>query len=724
MAARIFWLALFLAASVERVQAQADRPDPKQDSGRATATSDAAKENATDEPLPAGAIARLGTTRFRPTRTASGVSFLPDNRTLVQTVSGGTFEYWDALSGRLLRSARLPGHRNATAYHTANGRFIALRGSDLSEQQGSRTYWVKLVDAATAQELMHLALDKFRGEHLAVSADGSTIVANGEKLSVLDTRAKTEVLNRPIEREVHSLAVSPDSKLIAVGGEGHLLIWDWAGSDEPKRVPMVTDTRRPNIWVLAVQFSPDGAYLAAGADSFPGITLLDVKTAQEVRRFDVAGVKFWYPRSLAFSADGSMLAAPIDRNSGGGVAVWQVATGKLLVRLHVPHESVSDVAFSPDGRLLAGTSSWERQMCVWNVATGQLLGKDLQGHSESPSSVRFLPGDRRLASAGDDGTIRIWNVAEAKEERVIAHPRDANSQRIRWIRAMDVSPDGRFIASSSLDDTVRVWETDTGREVYRLPGHGQLGGRRSVRFTPDNERLVSWGDDMQVNIWDVRTGKAVNEYRAQPSGVKLPNRDDLGDPFGAGEGVFRLDGGMISADASRLLVRGGQTYIFDVPTGKELARFERTVGANTGLAISPDNSYTIALSWGPGREIQLQGGGVLFTAAKNHLVHLRALADGKLVSETKLPEGGIGVAAFSPDSRRVAITIDDDNPRVLILQVPELKEVARIEGLRGRAGAIEFSRSGKLLAVADADTSIVVYDLEKLPMRQKPMNSD
>ena len=80
----------------------------------------------------------------------------------------------------------------------------------------------------------------------------------------------------------------------------------------------------------------------------------------------------------------------------------------------------------------------------------------------------------------------------------------------------------------------------------------------------------------------------------------------------------------------------------------------------------------------------------------------------------KLPEGGVGVAAFSPDGRQAAITIDDDHPRVLILSVPELKELGRIEGLRGRASAVEFSRSGKRLAVSNADTTIVVYDLEKL----------
>jgi WD40 repeat protein len=176
-----------------------------------------------------------------------------------------------------------------------------------------------------------------------------------------------------------------------------------------------------------------------------------------------------------------------------------------------------------------------------------------------------------------------------------------------------------------------------------------------------------------------------------------------------------LDGGILSADASRLLVLAANMHVFDIDSGKEIANHERTVGTHTGLAISPDNQYTIELSWGRGREIPLGDGRTIFTRERDHLVRLRKLTNGELVAELKLPDGGVGVAAFSPDSRRVAITIDDTNPRVAILSVPELKEVARIEGLPGRAHAVEFSPSGKLLAVSNADTTVVVYNLTKLP---------
>jgi WD40 repeat protein len=251
-----------------------------------------------------------------------------------------------------------------------------------------------------------------------------------------------------------------------------------------------------------------------------------------------------------------------------------------------------------------------------------------------------------------------------------------------------------------------------GRELYALPGHGQYGGRRSVRFTPDSQQLVSWGDDMHVNTWDVRTGKAVNEYRAQPSGVKLPAAGDVVDPFGAGEGVFQLDGGLVSPDASRLLVLGRDSRLFDIFTGRQIAQFDRTVGIHGRPAISPDNQFTLALS--QGRESPSVRNAATGSTSVQYSVELRKLVDGELVAAIDAGHGGSAAAAFSHDGRKAAISVGHDDARVLILSVPELKELARIEGLRGRANAVEFSRSGKRLAVADADTTVLVYDLEKL----------
>jgi WD40 repeat protein len=656
-------------------------------------------------------------------RTAQGVSFLPDSHTLAVTTSNGYLEHWDAESGRLLREVRISENWVYKAAHTRAGRLAAVRGGYTDEEQRKSIKTISLFDLAIAEERMRLEFDDRRGEHLAISADGGTIATDGEKISIIDVAAKAEVAGYDFaRRQVTGLGLSKDGKTLAFGERDKLLIWEWAKGLEPRTISLA-ENPRDRVHILSVEFTPDGSKLAIGADGDDGIRLIEVSTGKEVGRLNWEGIRFWYPRMLTFSADEKLIAAPVERNAGGnmggGAAIWSAESGKPLKRLEAAHESVSHLAFSPDGKLLAGVSYWDPQMCVWNLESGERYGRDLPGHHHQPAILRFFPDEERLASAGDDGSIRLWNLGQRNEVKVLKHERD-ESGRTRWIRGMDLSPDGKYIASSSLDDTVRVWQTDTGREVYKLPGHGQLGGRRSVRFTPDSRRLVSWGDGMRVYVWDVETGKATNEYRAQPTGVKLPAEGTSPEPFGRDDGVFHLEGGMLSPDATRLLAIGRDTHVFDVATGKEIAKFERTVGVNTGLAISPDNQYTIALSWGRGREIPLQGGGAAFSAEKNHMVQLRKLADGALVAELTLPEGGIGAAAFSHDSRQVAITIGDDNPRVLILSVPELTEIARIEGLRGRARAVEFSRSGKRLAVSNADTTILVYEPANLRGGSRP----
>jgi hypothetical protein len=126
MAARVFWLTFCAVVLIQHVRAQPDRSDPQQQgAGRANATLSVVKD---DDPLPAGAIARLGTTRFRPLDGAEAVSFLPDNRTLVLTKLNGRLEYWDAQSGRFLKVVQFAKPHVPEAAHTPDGRFIAARG--------------------------------------------------------------------------------------------------------------------------------------------------------------------------------------------------------------------------------------------------------------------------------------------------------------------------------------------------------------------------------------------------------------------------------------------------------------------------------------------------------------------------------------------------------------------------------------------------------------------
>src|SRR5262249_3838114 len=153
-------------------------------------------------------------------------------------------------------------------------------------------------------------------------------------------------------------------------------------------------------------------------------------------------------------------------------------------------------------------------------------------------------------------TVRIWDAATGIERRRLPHG--------NWVRAVAISPDGRFLASSSLDDFVRLWSLPDGKEVFKLPGHGRYGGHRTVGFTPDGRRVLSYGDELYLRIWDVKTGKVLIENPVQPPGVAAPDKVDPG-----GLGMRMMGPAAFAPDGQRLVaVIGGSTQIIETETGR------------------------------------------------------------------------------------------------------------------------------------------------------------
>lgn len=280
----------------------------------------------------------------------SSLSFSPDSRTLVSGSVDKTAKVWDISYGRVLYTfARHTDAVRGVAYHPAGHTIVS----------GGRDAVVTLWNASTGLP-RHVVQLKSGVSCLAFNADGQVLAAGGEALVYLLNPENGEVQKTFSGHagRVSSVAVSPDGRTIISGGlDGALRMWSTGGLTSRFRPSL--ETRRVN-YIWSVAFSPDGRWLAAGADS----TLL----------------------------------------------VWDWSTGKLAFNFKSTLNTVSSLAFSPDGRLLVSGDA-DAMVRFWDPQTGEQLGV-LRGHLEEVTSVAFSPDGYFLASASADDIICIWGLRE------------------------------------------------------------------------------------------------------------------------------------------------------------------------------------------------------------------------------------------------------------------------------------------------------------------------
>ncbi|MFV1968473.1 MAG: WD40 repeat domain-containing protein [Pirellulaceae bacterium] len=261
----------------------------------------------------------------------------------------------------------------------------------------------------------------------------------------------------------------------------------------------------------------------------------------------------------------------------------------------------------------------------------------------------------------------------------------------------------------------------TGAEVYRLPGHGKLGGHRTVEFSTDSSRFASWGDDMHLRVWDVRTGKALLDVEIQPAGNEPADDDD--DPFGPrGSFNMRRMMGLLSSDASWLLLRYyGSSYLFDAATGKEIRKLPSETRIETAC-FSPDGSKLLfARAASAPTETKLQDGRVRSSGPPSYEFVLMDLKDDSVLWKFQV-DGVYGPMAFSPDRRVIAVSTRrhfGDGDEVFFLDAPTGRKLATISDVHRIGWAMNgqrmaFSRDGRRFAAGLRDTTALVWRLSDL----------
>jgi WD40 repeat protein len=631
------------------------------------------------DPLPEGAVARLGPARFRlplwggrfaclspdgkllaatdrdyvrllevatgkvvrhlPGNSGESLAFSPDGKSLVSMAAGGGVGFRDAASGRPTRFIPgRPGYYSSVQF-SGDGKVVAV--------------WPQMYGQQKKTVVRLFA------------------VAGGKEVAALETLGSDHV----------GAALSGDGKVVATWAGRTIQLWDGGTGKELRRV----GSERANVACAAL--SPDGKILAAVGWG-TSVQLWEVPTGKPLRTFP--GRPDNIPQ-LTFSPDGRLLVAV---GGSGGVQVWDLGTGRRLDRGDGPPCRFGSLAFPPGKVLTCGVQ--QQALVVWDALAGRALSP-VGGHDNDVTAVAFAPGGKTLYSVGIAGQVKVleWDVATGKELREVKEAPTPEARERRPFRMAEAgpvrfSPDGRHLAMATyLGNVGTLRELAHGKEVFsfRVTFNGIT--QPALAFSPDGSVLAG-GRAAGLPLWDVRRG----------SELLPPLKGLTALPVCA---AFTPDGKRVAVGSltdPRGVNAPVEVRAWDLATRKEVpgfaaGPFQRQ--AVTLLAFSPD-------------------GKVLALAEQSGTVYLLEGSTGRLAHQLKAPTL-VNALAFSPDGRTVAVGGWRQRPpgaesQIVFWETSTGQQRRALRSNESPVQALAYSPDGKVLAAGNRDTTVLLWDAD------------
>lgn len=358
--------------------------------------------------------------------------------------------------------------------------------------------------------------------------------------------------------------------------------------------------------------------------------------------------------------------------------------------------NINRLAVSPDEQLVAiaaGTGIW-----LYRLPQLELV-RVMVSHSRPVRTLAWSPDSLQLASAGDDGIVRIWEVSSGLEVNQLTGHTD-------WVRAVAWSPDGSQLASGGNDSFIIIWNPLSGQEIKQLTGHD--GAIRTLAWSPDSQRLASGSNDRTIRIWT----PAGNDTPLLLSG-------HTGIVFDV---AWSPDGQRLASGAGDQLVR-----LWDSQTGQ----LQKQLSGHSGLVLSVlwlDNGQKLASAgedgtirlWDPaGTELQRFTGhqstvadigwaGQLLSAGEDGTIRLWA-EDGQPITSLEAHSSPVNALAWSPDNRYLALGLTDHTIEIWEVASGQVSQI--LDGHTTWISTLAWSPAGDLLASGDFNGRIRIWQV-------------